>query len=63
MDMKKGFQNLGTFLAVGVVLCVISRSVLGILHLVLQLAFTVALIWLAYKGVLFVIDGFKNETQ
>ena len=63
MNLKKGFQNLATVLASGIVILVLSGLALGILHLVVQIAFTLAVIWLIYRGAIFVIDGFKDTPK
>jgi len=63
MSIKKGFQNLATVLAIGVVLLVISGLALGILHLAIEIAFALAIIWLIYKSAIFVMEGFKDNAK
>jgi len=63
MNIKQGFQNLATVLAIGIVLLAISGLAVGILHLVIQIAFYLAVIWLIYKSVVFVIEGFKDRAE
>ena len=63
MNIKKGFQNLATVLAIGIVLLVISGLAIGILHLVIQILFYLAVIWLIYKSAIFVMEGFKDSSK
>jgi hypothetical protein len=63
MNIKKGFQNLATVLAIGIVLLVISGLAIGILHLVIQILFYLAVIWLIYKSTIFVMEGFKDSSK
>ncbi|MHC4394109.1 MAG: hypothetical protein ACYS1A_00505 [Planctomycetota bacterium] len=63
MNIKKGFQNLATVSAIGIVLLVISGLALGILQLAIKLAFVLAIIWLIYKSVIFVMEGFKDSPK
>ncbi|MHC4737621.1 MAG: hypothetical protein ACYS9Y_01825 [Planctomycetota bacterium] len=63
MNIKKGFQNLATVLAIGIVLLAISGLAVGILHLVIQIAFFLAVVWLIYKSAIFVMEGFKDEAK
>ena len=63
MNIKKGFQNLATVLAIGIVLLAISGLAVGILHLVITIAFYLAVIWLIYKSTVFVIEGFKDSSK
>jgi hypothetical protein len=70
MNIKKGFQNLATVLAIGIVLLAISGLAVGILHLavgilfvVLQIVFFLAVIWLIYKSAVFVMEGFKDSSK
>ena len=61
MNAKKGFQNLATVLSIAVVLWVISGLAIGILHLAIKIALGLAIIWLIYRGAIFVVDGFKDR--
>jgi hypothetical protein len=63
MNIKQGFQNLATVLAIGIVLLVISGLAIGILHLVIQILFYLAVIWLIYKSAVFVMEGFKDSSK
>ena len=63
MNIKQGFQNLATVLAIGIVLLVISGLAIGILHLVIQILFYLAVIWLIYKSAIFVMEGFKDSSK
>lgn len=63
MNIKKGFQNLATVLAIGIVLLVISGLAVGILHLVIKIAFFIAVVWLIYKSAVFVMEGFKDSSK
>jgi len=63
MNIKKGFQNLATVIAIGIVLLAISGLAVGILHLVIQILFYLAVIWLIYKSAIFVMEGFKDSSK
>ena len=63
MNIKQGFQNLATVLAIGIVLLVISGLAVGILHLIIQIVFYLAVIWLIYKSAIFVMEGFKDSSK
>ena len=63
MNIKKGFQNLATVLAFGIVLLVISGLAVGILHLIVDIAFALAIIWLIYRSAIFVMEGFKDRSK
>ena len=63
MNIKKGFQNLATVLAFGIVLLVISGLAVGILHLIVDIAFALAIMWLIYRSAIFVIAGFKETPK
>ena len=63
MNIKKGVQNLVTVLAFGIVLLVISGLALGILQLAIQIAFYLAIMWLIYRSIIFVIAGFKETPK
>ena len=62
MNFKKGFQNLGTVLAAIIVIYVIIALAIGILHIALTIALAVAIIWLIYRGAIFVAEGFKDNS-